>query len=1057
MTKRKSILEPREVEGQLRDYQLEGIDLMNKYILDYDNSKTDLSGLVALPTGSGKTIIIASLACCLPRKGCVLVLSPRRPVVDQLFKELSGNLFLNKFKSLKSKPKKPVFDDTASEINIKSDSVICWTIQKLHKVRDTNPDLYKILIKHVNLILFDEGHYEPAPKWSMTIRAFNAPKIIFTATPFRNDFKKFDIDWDNYVYKKSYEELKEQKYLRNVIVKDLGKKGNIISTLKDAIGRFDLIKQNHKNARLIIKCDSSESIISISKELINLNRQFFSIHETFKKDFKVKNEALKPYLLNSVPKDQEDKDVEIWVHQFKLVEGIDSSKFRCLAIIDEMNNTRSLVQQIGRIIRNPRKNNEIAYVYNYTEADYVNEWNGFIDLDKTGKITKTLAEQILDDVANEVGDHQYIDKKVRIKLTKEEFVNWTEHDLKTQVLIPLKANFIEKNKLFNASQFINEYLDHNLKDKDHVFYKNIYGKNSGLYLYFTVKNSPFLANSFFPEITHQICFFKEEKDFLIFYDSGKLLPMGKDKLGIGYGLASAKLRSIFKQTDDTVFSRVALKNSNIGSLEPHSHSYMASSIQDTAPNLNDFSHFLSSTFGHYLDKKVYRDYKDPSLKDEEYQIPTYIGFGTGRVSQSEGKNVKFKEYLDWIDYLCDSLKKSFKTSNVFNRYSTEVSNKKDPIPECILLDLFELEIDISVVNNIDDSEEEINTEPLSIPEKFSVINKDSNGKYNFKLVINDIPFIIEIEYDTPRNKYILENKELSGAIETVNAEFENKVVNLIKVLNRRQCFRILTKKGLSYSGGRFYRPHFKFGNDFDQTVSPIPNMLISIDALSKIYSEKGTKNGTARDSWQDDSIFSLIARRGEGSELKNHMLENGEKEELLICTDLNTEPADFILVTDRKIAFIHVKGKGNKPNPSHGRYGASAISEICNQAVKNAHLLSIFDDSPPGNVRTWTSPWNPNKEKPYIVSNRIRTNGIPPEIDPDKHESIWNYMVKKKMDVNISKEVWLVMGHTMKRDVFLEKIGSKNPPAESKQAALTLESTLANIHSLGLKLKVFCS
>lgn len=1050
-------MEPVEVESHLRDYQLAGVDLMSNYILDYDNNRTILSGLVALPTGSGKTIIIASLACCLPRKGCVLVLTPRRPVIDQLFKELSGNLFLNKFDGLKTHPTKSVFDEKATEEDIKSDSVICWTIQKLHKVRDTNPKLYEILIQNVKLILFDEGHYEPAPKWSETIRAFRAPKIIFTATPFRNDFKKFDIDWDNYVYKKSFDELKELKYLRKVKVEDLGKKENVILAINDSIARFDKIKKTHKEARLIIKCDSSESIITISKELLRLKRNFFSIHETFKKDFKEKNKALKPYLLSAVPKSQEEKEEDIWVHQFKLVEGIDSSKFRCLAIIDEMTNTRSLVQQIGRIIRNPKRNDETAFVYNYTEADYLDSWNGFVYLDKSGKITKTFAEQILDDLNNKVGEHQYIDKKVRLKLTKEKFVNWTREELKNQVLIPLKANFIKINKSFDSSQFVKEYLDHNLKGKDHVFFKNIYGVDSGLYLYFTVNNSPFLTDAFYPEITHQICFFKKQKGFLVFYDSGKLLPVGKDKLGIGYGLESSKLRSIFKQSDDTVLSRVALKSSNIGSLEPHSHSYMASSIQDTAPNLNDFSHFLSSTYGHYVDKKVYKDYKDASLKDKEFQIRTYIGFSTGRISQSEGKNVKFKEYLDWIDYLCDSLNKTSNIPKVFNRYSTEVSIIKDPAPECILLDLFELENDLKVVNNIDDSEEDINTEELSIPEKFSVINIDSSGKYNFELNVNEVQFKIEVLFDDKRNKYVLDCKELSGLIETIDSEFENKVVNLIKVLNRKQCFRILTKKGLSYSGGRFYEPHFKFGLNFDKMVSPIPNMLISIDALSKVYSEKGTENGTSIDSWQDNSIFSLLANRGEGSQLKDYMLENGEKEELLICTDLNTEPADFILVTNKKIVFIHVKGKGNKPNPSHGRYGASAISEICNQAVKNAHLLSIFDDSPPGNVKTWTKPWNPNSKKSYNIKERIRTLDLPPEIDCTEYKSIWNFIVKKKMDVNISKEVWLVMGHTMKKDVFLEKIGHKNPPAEAKQAALTLESTLASIHSLGLKLKVFCS
>ena len=152
--KRKSVLQPVEVESYLRDYQLEGVDLMSKYISDYDKDKTILSGLIALPTGSGKTIIIASLACCLPRKGCVLVLSPRRPVIDQLFKELSGNLFLIKFKGLKVQPTKSVYNEKAIEANIKSDSVICWTIQKLHKVRDTNPELYEILKQNIKLIPF---------------------------------------------------------------------------------------------------------------------------------------------------------------------------------------------------------------------------------------------------------------------------------------------------------------------------------------------------------------------------------------------------------------------------------------------------------------------------------------------------------------------------------------------------------------------------------------------------------------------------------------------------------------------------------------------------------------------------------------------------------------------------------------------------------------------------------------------------------------------------------------------------------------------------------------
>ena len=44
-------------------------------------------------------------------------------------------------------------------------------------------------------------------------------------------------------------------------------------------------------------------------------------------------------------------DAQFWIHQFKLMEGIDDPSFVAVAIHDLMGNARQLVQQIGRITR----------------------------------------------------------------------------------------------------------------------------------------------------------------------------------------------------------------------------------------------------------------------------------------------------------------------------------------------------------------------------------------------------------------------------------------------------------------------------------------------------------------------------------------------------------------------------------------------------------------------------------------------------------------------------------------------------------------------------------
>jgi hypothetical protein len=67
----------------------------------------------------------------------------------------------------------------------------------------------------VRLVIVDEGHYEPARGWSRAVRELERPTALFTATPYCNDFKYFDVD-RNFYFQLSHRKTEADRYLRQV-------------------------------------------------------------------------------------------------------------------------------------------------------------------------------------------------------------------------------------------------------------------------------------------------------------------------------------------------------------------------------------------------------------------------------------------------------------------------------------------------------------------------------------------------------------------------------------------------------------------------------------------------------------------------------------------------------------------------------------------------------------------------------------------------------------------------------------------------------------------------
>jgi hypothetical protein len=95
-----------------------------------------------------------------------------------------------------------------------------------------------------------------------------------------------------------------------------------------------------------------------------------------------------------------------------------------------------------------------------------------------------------------------------------------------------------------------------------------------------------------------------------------------------------------------------------------------------------------------------------------------------------------------------------------------------------------------------------------------------------------------------------------------------------------------------------------------------------------LATEKGAIGTPTGAGWANGSLFDIIDRRGQGTQLADAFVGV----DLLICDDMGTETADFIAIDQgsRRVAAIHAKA-----SPTAKPLSASALHEVSAQAVKN--------------------------------------------------------------------------------------------------------------------------
>lgn len=1009
---------------KLWPHQREAIKMIESYLSAYSQGETEKSALVQMPTGSGKSGVIAIAARCLPNVGAVLVLTPRVSLRDQLCRDIQGRFFEHIQYPPESLPKtvqrvddgqRPILDDaTATRVYV-------TTIQKLVSLAANQPTIFKKLADALSLVIVDEGHYEPAKEWSKVIRAVRVPKVVFTATPYRNDFKVFDID-EAHAYVMSLRRGVRDRYLRDVQVTRREIFRDPTEFVADVLAFYDeLFPAPGKDPpRVIIRCDDRAQIRHLAQAFLAEGRSVVGIHERFR------NNSGEQWERKRVP-DPENEPAVFWIHQFKLLEGIDDPRFQVLALYKKIRNGRAFVQQVGRIIRNPSQEPDAhGHLLDHWNGHHEDLWKGFraydeaLDTEGIAAFRLSTGEGLLKDLMQLQPRTAYIDGRFRSELDFSSIAPLED------VQLPLRANILLKQTGFDLDQAVNALEDY-YESKDRVSEAYSPTPNTRVVLSVKCSNSPYLRNHAFIEADLNVAVLREFDDVVGVYETSGLMSMNWDEAGLGSSVHSKRLRRLFRRDQRSRLTSVSLKNSNLGASVIRSRSITAASIEATVPGFDDYAQICTTAEGHAVD-----DYEGDTAFENSMggKSRRYVGFSRGRVTQASRGYVLLSEYLAWLDHLDGILKSDTKPLTVLSRYALESKVPGRPDPRNVLLDTTEIRNEYHHYDS---------RAPLEIEDACCAVDDDGV----IEVIANGEPLTGRVSFDRDRVRYVLESADMERRFITDNDALPGSVV---QYLNRQQAFRVIPEDWRTvYISGQFYKPAMQVGGAFDSGSYELGRCFLTDATVGGAQSEKGNAVRDNGAGWEHNSLFGIIDSLGAGTTLSEHF---GDPD-ILVCDDMGREAADFFLcdtsVKTPRVVLIHAKASSQNRSCS-----ASGLHDVCAQAVKNLGYLAMFSQERPARVGSngWVRPWRNS----YIgvVNERIRRG-------TGTSTAIWKKIQETVNNPLVQKEVWLFLGQILSKQAFERKLAKGPPPSEALQAAYLLHAAMTDVAAVGGRLRIICA
>lgn len=886
--------------------------------------------LIRMPTGTGKTGVIAC-ASLFSSSGRTLVLTPWSNLRDQMVEALRNGFW----KSVGLAPPNGVIVEmlpsTAADVLKKPEvKVIVCTFSTLTELRRTMSTLYAELASFIDTVIVDECHYEPAIEWGKSVKELRRPTVLLTATPYRNDLKLFRIrDGQDAVFQYTHEAAEREGIVRPLSTRVLQGAPDVGSLSREFIATWKASTSGNQlistSPRAIICCASAADIRSVVALLRSAGLDAIGIHDTF-----VGTST------NGLTKDVPALDISasIWVHQNKLTEGLDDHRFCCLAFFCPINNDRKLVQQIGRILRRSGSDRAGASALMLAPSDYKlgDRWSAYRDFEKDADLqSPERYRRFVEQMLNAQPHVEYFDGRFRRRFQTDVLSGDPQVVIAPSVLVRAVRHG------FTMDEYVEDCTDSlNLTDAIILGDPNNPCQRSdhhALWVYASMANSRLLLDTSLYEIRLEAHCAVLAENYLLVSDTTGTYPEGlleASTASLGAADLSRLLDASYRVTNVSVSSAVPF---------------------DTVLRASEHrGHDLASIPTSLTDRiQICRAARGASKSGRRY-----LGLHRGRVREELSEQLRRQHsasaFKGWAESIAKALAAVGSSHPVLQRYMQPVSPPRAPVPVSMSVDLSHAAIQVT---SVDGSPLLISASSVPVKAKAGVTTANA-FECRFAFLTNGNPahpvdLEVSLEYQPNKGRFWFKSYGSVGVHVQEADDAQSVKRSLVEFLNQNQDLVLIGLKDgeLVYQGRNFYAIDYKHA---EQTLL----QRITRPSIGPCQNEKGTaseidnakKKGSKASSFIPGSLFKIIAEEA---------LPLAFSPELIICDDLGSECADFVLANfaSKHMALVHAKAGGGVG------ISASAFHDIVAQAMKNLVYLSRNAEQPEG-VASWktNSLWN---------------------------------------------------------------------------------------------------
>lgn len=1014
----------------LWDHQRSAISTIEEYF----SATTKRACLVHMPTGTGKTGVMAVAASQRTDEAAVLIVCPSAALVSQLLLELKDRVWQTLNADDTWKPElvlhllPSAVDDLVAEIEAqKKRTILVGTIQALQKIH--SDEASHKLKPLVGTIFFDEGHREPATLWADAVRYFEVPTILFSATPYRSDMKLFDVD-EEHVNFLSFQTAVADRLIRPVEFDGHSLSGSISEFAEQVIAERDKRVSDGTytaNNKMIVRAASEDSVADLFDAfcgaLDGRPEGVLAVHNNFDNETAGKHSKL-----STVPETLRDRNEVFLIHQFMLSEGLDDPSITMLAFFEPFENERMLVQQVGRLTRHPGTIGDTVPAARvlFREVDEVEKmWSRFLSYDRAclengGKPPIRNDFRVLEGIVSALPEIDYIGGQFRQK------IDLKASDFSDELVVPKSALVYEIHEGFDVHDF-KDAISKQLLEEDRFEYQNglVADDTCGYHVSLKLTQSPYLMESLFQVASLEVTIYSIQGDRLFFYDTSGAWP--DDPPNLGARLSPLRLRPLLPAGDESIISQLSVKNSDLGPLAVRSRSIAARSLQRSGVFLGEHMNVVTQASGRVVDRR------------------RSIGFSRSRVRETTGPSVTIPEFHKWCEGINKELDDGASPNPVLGRFAVPIDIPPQTEPKNILVDMQELEGEFK---NKSDTTAEFDLENLCVDVELDG-NPNAPAPHFFRITVDGEENKVWIKWDPKKKKYWLKSIGLSGI-----KSKDNERISLTRRLNQLQPFRVITSDlKCVYVHGAFY----DLGLNLSDSTSPgriVLDLISPVPELLELDSEKGKPVGSLA-TWPEGSLFRFI-----DDELAEGRTDGafGRSFKALVCDDLGTEAADFIGVdsatepSSRAVFVVAKHKKGNKDGDAG--VSPSSFYDVSAQGIKNLAYLKSDGMQIPGSERKWDNDWKTSrgegaaKEKANIPRKRYgpASRGFRTQFE------------RVKTIPSSNREIWLVCsGGMLSKSALEDELSQKTVKPHVLQFYHLLLSAYASCQSVGVSLKVFCA